>query len=157
MKLSRGARRDNLFCRFFSVSQRLNFIFAWNCLMFVPVTSLSFSSKINVGLGSGSGFKMTPVYISHQNLVYIRHILKTKKLSNGPKINFFDACFKHVFYKTKHQQNCFRHNCGMEANWLLLVNCLVETVLTFCFVLCLFKKEVSKYKNRCWHRERILK
>ena len=41
MKLSRGARRDNLFCRFFSVSQRLNFIFAWNCLMFVPINSLS--------------------------------------------------------------------------------------------------------------------
>ena len=48
MKLSRGARRDNLFCRFFSVSQRLNFIFASNCLMFVPINSLSsmFSRKV---------------------------------------------------------------------------------------------------------------
>ena len=27
MKLSMGARRDNLFCRFFSVSQRLNLVF----------------------------------------------------------------------------------------------------------------------------------
>ena len=41
MKLSRGARRDNLFFRIFSVSQRLNFIFAWNCVMFVPINSLS--------------------------------------------------------------------------------------------------------------------
>ena len=43
MKPSRGARRDNLFCRFFSVSHRLNFIFAWNCLMFAPINSLSLS------------------------------------------------------------------------------------------------------------------
>jgi len=57
----------------------------------------------------------------------------------------------------KRQIKCFRHNCGMEANCFLLVNCLVETVLTFCFVLCLFKKKVSKYKNHRWHRERTLK
>jgi len=43
MKLSRGARRDNLFCSFFSVSQRLNFIVAWNCLIFVPINPLSLS------------------------------------------------------------------------------------------------------------------
>jgi len=30
MKLSRGARRDNLLCRFFSVSQRLNIIKLFN-------------------------------------------------------------------------------------------------------------------------------
>jgi len=48
MKRSRGARRDNLFCSFFSVSQRLNFIFAWNCLMFVPINSLSVSLWTNI-------------------------------------------------------------------------------------------------------------
>jgi len=47
MKLSTGALRDNLFCRFFSVSQRLNFIFAWNCLMFVPINSLSLSLSLS--------------------------------------------------------------------------------------------------------------
>jgi len=43
MKLSRDAWRDNLFYRFFLVSQRHNFIFAWNCLMCVPINSLSLS------------------------------------------------------------------------------------------------------------------
>ena len=39
----RGAPDETTSCRFFSVSQRLNFIFAWNCLMFVPINSLSLS------------------------------------------------------------------------------------------------------------------
>jgi len=44
----RGARRHNLFCSFFSVSQRLNFIFALNCLMFVPINSLYFSLSLSL-------------------------------------------------------------------------------------------------------------
>jgi len=38
MNLSRDARRDHLFNRFLSVSQRFNFI-AYSCPMFAPINS----------------------------------------------------------------------------------------------------------------------
>jgi len=43
----RGAPDETTcFAGFFSVSQRLNFIFAWNCLMFVPINSPSLSLSL---------------------------------------------------------------------------------------------------------------
>jgi len=42
----RGAHDETTcFTVFFSVSHRLNFIFAWNCFMFAPINSLSFNQK----------------------------------------------------------------------------------------------------------------
>jgi len=45
----RGAPDETTcFAVFFSVPQRLNFIFAWSCLMFVPINSLSIDQTFHV-------------------------------------------------------------------------------------------------------------
>ena len=64
------------FCKFFSVPQRLNFIFAWNCLMFVPINSRSLSLSAMIMHTLGTYITVEPV-ISLQRLerIYSKNLL----------------------------------------------------------------------------------